>query len=197
MPAKNVMSRTENGGKGRPPIAVVLVLLALSAVPGVRAQNEEKRGRLSLGADKGAKGDDVYIPVVFSPAAGTQTRAITAEIEFPGRTLEFVEIRSSGSADSANLDLKADTLSGGGSSERGSVRIQVTTKSSEGIQSGVVAQLTFKVVAAPATGPTVALKATGEAVALKGLEKSSLVTNDGEIEIVGVPTLFACFFYMH
>ena len=177
-------------------LPVALVFLAWFA--GVSAQDDEKQGRLNLGADKATRGDQAFIPVVWSPPAGMAVRKIAAEMRFPRKSLVFEEARNSGTSDSSTLEVHAEVVAGEESAPNSVLRLCVESKANEAISSGAVAMLTFKVLDEAPVGQAVTLETRAEGFGVtEPTAAIPLLSNKGEIDIVQVPVVFACYFYMH
>ena len=170
-------------------ISAVCLVVAVCAPDWVCAQTEDQ-SRLILGTDKGAKGDEVFIPLTFSPALGTKIRRISATISFPADAVLFVSARQSAS----EVEVRAESTPGSSASV---VRVEVESQETDGIPSGVVGLLTFKVNQETEVGRTVKFDLTAEALPAGDSTPVVLTTVPGEIELTQVPVVFACYFYMH
>ena len=178
------------------PFVLVFLAAGVAVCAGVpQAPDEVKQTRLSLGADKGARGDQVLVPVILSPATGVQIRKITAEIRFAGESLRFEEAKASGT-DTSKIELHVEAEPGETSSPFSRLTVRIASTAEEGIQSGVVALLTFKVPDDAPVGETVSLEIQAQGFTLSE-QGTPLVTTSGEVQIVLVPAVFACYFYMH
>jgi len=167
--------------------------LALCFEGTAHGQGAAGQSRLVLGADKGAKGDEVFIPLMLSPAPGAQIAKISATIGFPSEALQFVSAKPGAPPDS-RVEVRSEDTPGDASGSM--VKVEVESRVPDGIPAGIIGLLTFKVSEQTAAGRTIALDLKAKALAVGGAQVLLAVVA-GEIELTQVPVIFACYFYMH
>src|SRR5687767_13715566 len=92
-------------------VTALCLVVALDAQGAAQAQSEAGQSRLILGVDKGAKGDEVFIPLMLSPAAGAKISKISATVGFPAEALQFVSAKQ-GAPPEFGLELHSELTPG-------------------------------------------------------------------------------------
>jgi hypothetical protein len=148
--------------------------------------------------DKSTPGELAFIPLILSPAEGVEIGKIITEISFPTDWLSFEEARKGASADSVNAVLQTAVRTGDENPENSILEVIVTSEANKAIPSGIVVRLIFQISPLAPTGEIIELINKAEAFTRDDPPQPvDLTAENGEIETLDIPVMFACFFYMH
>ncbi len=178
--------------------SILLVLLCLCPSR-LMAQGTSDTGRFSLGLDKASSGEQTYLPIILSPpTSGGGIIRVVAEISFSSDLLTFVEILSTGSEETANTRLEAEVRTDDNQPTISTLEVTISNPDGGALPSGVVANLNFQILEQPPLGTIAKLTSKATFWNVENPARSiQAETTDGEVEILEIPGLFACFFYMH
>jgi len=176
-----------------------VILLGFSSAVLLGAQQEGATvSRLHVGFDKSTPGQLAFIPLILSSAEGVEIGKIIAEISFPTLWLSFEEARKGASANSVNAELQTAVRTGDENPENSILEVIVTSEANKAIPSGIVVRFIFQISDLALTGEIIELTNRAEAFTTDDPPQPvDLTAENGEIETLDIPLMFACFFYMH
>ena len=194
--------KNEKGGrlpKMATTLTSALILLGFSSLASLGAQQEGATvSRWHVGFDKSTPGQLAFIPLILSPAEGVEIGKIITEISFPTEWLSFEEARKGASAESVNAVLQTAVRTGDENPENSILEVIVTSEANQAIPSGIVVRLIFQISDLALTGEMIDLTNRAEAFTTDDPPRPvELTVENGEIETLDIPLMFACFFYMH
>ena len=194
--------KNEKGGrlpKMATTLTSALILLGLSSLASLGAQQEGTMvSRWHVGFDKSTPGQQAFIPLILSPAEGVEIGKIITEISFPTEWFSFEEARKGASPDLVNAVLQTAVRTGDENPENSILEVIVTSEANKAIPSGIVVRLIFQISDLAPTGEIIELTNKAEAFTRDDQPQPvDLTAQNGEIETLDIPVMFACFFYMH
>ncbi|MBI2821708.1 MAG: hypothetical protein HYX74_05735 [Acidobacteria bacterium] len=166
----------------------------------VQAQSAGKETGLLLGFDTSAPGFQVSVPLILQAAGEVSIGSITAKVEFPKVSLEFQHAKLGLAAELADAQVSANLKTDEASPDHSVVQVMIATEGGKTLQSGVVANLVFKISEDAAVGDSLALKITASVLTAADPPKAvhPVVSEDGEVQVAATPPVItSCFFYMH
>lgn len=183
-------------------VLTVLVGLFVSAGLGdMRAAQQESTAsaiRVHLGTDQTNLGEQAFIPVMLISDDDVSIGSIQVEITFANKLTSFEEARKDLSAVSADADVHAEVRNDAENPENSILEVKIESKAKKAIPSGVLAILFFRISKGATGGDTIELRNKATAFTIDNPPRRvDLVSDNGEIKVIGKSVLFACFFYMH
>ena len=175
------------------------VLVCLSGVIGAATRQEGVTlARVDVGDDKSNPGGEAFIPLIFSPASGTEIASLVTRIAFPNKLLSFEGVRKDVSTDLADAEINTGVKADEKSSEISVLEVEVKGRTRKATAGGFMVNLIFKIAKEVPVGKTIELETAARALTADDPPKPvDLATKNGTIETIELPVLLACFFYMH
>ena len=165
------------------------------------AESVTKPSEVRLGPGSGAPGEDVTLPLHWTPAPGVQIGSLTLEISFAGKVLAFYRSFPAPAPKVAGVEFRPEVKKSSVTSSKSILRLQISTTRQQALPQGLLGYVTFGI---DKHAGRETLRLDIESLEAKGLDPSAESAKPvrgvgAKVTLMdpGQEPIFGCFFYMH